>query len=252
VRIPRSFLVALLYGAILVGALLSGVQPSVLAFFVLSAAASTWRTRKVRREAEAFWSIVWEARHASTEERARLIGDLPSGKVRRRVEQILAQDGSQEQVGDVERFPFPASLHRHATRLYWIMWVVAVALFSISALSSAPLAFRLIGVGVAAVSAFVAWHASQRETGFRSVLEVTPFRISERLANDVVRTLSWNNYLELRNEPKRSRLLLSTGDEDAIALDYRRMGFARLVELVRTYGRFPAPDSFPPADERYT
>jgi hypothetical protein len=133
------------------------------------------------------------------------------------------------------------SLRRQATLLYWMMWAIALGLLAASALSSASVLFRILGVTLAAICALVARWASKREVLLQSVLEITPFRISELLPDGMIRTLSWNNYLELRNEPARSRFVLTAGRTDeGIPLDYRRMGFTRLVDRVRTYGKFPS------------
>lgn len=240
-RLSRPLIVAVLYSAVLIGGFLAGVEPVVLGFFVLSAAYSTWRNRRRRNETQGFWNVVWKLRHAGADERAKLIEELEPVTLRAQVERILSRDGSDERSGDIEQFPFPLSLRRQAAVLYWMMWALAVGLLAASALSSASLVFRVLGVALAAICALVARWASKREVLLQSVVEITPFRISELLPDGVIRTLSWNNYLELRNEPARSRFVLSAGRTDeGIPLDYRRMGFTRLVDRVRTYGKFPS------------
>jgi uncharacterized membrane protein YqjE len=237
-------IVVALVASILVGALLAGVEPPSIVLFMIAAAFSTWRNRRRRRDAEAFWSVVWQVRHAAAADRARLLEELQSPKLRDRIKQILIEDGAEELSGDVERFPFPATLRRQATRLYWTMWVLAFGLLAMSVMSGAPIFYAIVGISLAALCAWIAWHASRQEASLQSLLEVTPFRISELLPNGVVRSLSWNNHLVLRNEPRHRRLVLSVGPhDDGIPIDYRRMGFSRLIELVRLYGSFPTSES---------
>ncbi len=243
----RSLIALLLYSGVLVGAVLAGVQPWLLAIFVVSAAYSTWRTRKRSNEAQTFWNVVWAVRHAAAEDRARLVEELEPAMLRANVERVLARDGSDERLGDVEQFPFPLGLRRQATLLYWIMWALALGLLTASALSEASPFARILAVALATLCALVARWASHREVLLQSVVEITPFRISELLPNGTIRTLSWNNYVELRNEPAMSRWVVSAGlADEGIPLDYRRMGFSRLVDRARTYGRFPTSDSSPP------
>jgi len=238
--LSRSLIVGVLYSAVLIGGFLAGVEPLVLGLFIVSAAYSTWRSRRRRTETQTFWNVVWKLRHAGADERAQLIEALEPVTLRTQVERVLARDGSDERSGDIEQFPFPLSLRRQATVLYWMMWAVALGLLVASALSTESLFSRILGVALAGICALVARWASKREVLLQSVLEITPFRISELLPDGVIRTLSWNNYLELRNEPARSRFVISAGQRDeGIPLDYRRMGFTRLVDRVRTYGKFP-------------
>jgi len=239
-KLSHSLIAAFLYSAILIGGFLAGADAWVLGLFVLSAAYSTWRNRRRRSQAQTFWGLVWKLRHAAADERAKLMDELEPSTLRAQVERVLARDGSDERSGDIEQFPFPQGLRRQATLLYWSMWALALGLLAASAFSAAPLVFRVFGIVIAAICALMALWASKREVLLQSVVEITPFRISELLPDGVIRTLSWNNYLELRNEPARSRLVLSAGPTDeGIPLDYRRMGFTRLVDRVRTYGRFP-------------
>jgi len=62
------------------------------------------------------------------------------------------------------------------------------------------------------------------------------------------RTVLFSHYLELHNEPKEQRLRLTPDASDpGIVLDYRRMGFDRLVDLIMTYGDFETSNSDSPA-----
>ena len=99
-----------------------------------------------------------------------------------------------------------------------------------------------IAFGVLAVAS--AWWSSRRQRTFASVIEITPFRLTERAADGTSRTLLFNRYLELHNEPRRQRAILTAGGPDgAILLDYRRMAFNRLASLVMQYGGFQPDES---------
>jgi hypothetical protein len=235
----RTVVATALYGAVLVAALLLGVSPESLGAVVLMTALSSWRARRRAAKSSAFWSIVWKLRHAPRDERTRMLAELEPDKLRADVTRVLEADGSEERHDGLEQFPFPKSLVKQTTRLYWTMWAFAIVLLAIVALSDEPMAYRLAGVAVAGLCGFVAYRAWQRENAFQTIIEVTPFRISELHPNGLIRTIQWNQYLELRNEPQRSRVRLSGGEHDAgLTLDYRRMGFTRLLALVREYGRF--------------
>jgi hypothetical protein len=242
----RTLIAAALYGAVLVAALLLGVSPESLLLAAVITSVSSWRARRKAAKATAFWSVVWKLRHATNDERTRMLAELEPAKLREEVTRVLAADGSEERVDGLEQFPFPKTLIKQTTRLYWTMWVFSIALLAISAFTAGPMAYRLAGVAVAGLCGFVAFRAWQREDAFQTIIEVTPFRISELHPNGLIRTIQWNQYLELRNEPQRSCVRLSSGEHDeGLALDYRRMAFTRLLELVREYGRFSKAESAP-------
>jgi hypothetical protein len=219
------------------------LEPSQLALFAVVGAISTWRNRRQREREIAFWSVVWQLRQASAGDRARMLAELEPEHLRTKVEAILSHDGSNEAVGDVEQFPYPLGLRRLANRAYWFMWALAVSMLITAAAIPAPVWLRCIPLVVAGCGAYAAWSASQRERSFASVIEVTPFRVSELFPDGRVRTVLFSWYLELHHEAQHQRLRLTPKrDEPGIILDCRRMGFDRLVELVVRYGDFrPVP-----------
>lgn len=178
-----------------------------------------------------------------------MLAQLEPPKLRDAVAAILAKDGSDEQSGDVERFPFPDGLGRVYRRRYWVFWSLTVVVLLLVSFAEMQVVVRILAVAIAAMLAYGVWTSDRRERSVQSVLEVTPFRISEMHPNGLTRTISWNRHLELHNEPERMRWRLgATRDQkQGILLDYRRMGFARLFELVIQYGQFqnadePAPE----------
>jgi hypothetical protein len=181
-----------------------------------------------------------------------MLGELEPLKLRKRVAAILDQDGTNEVVGDVEQFPFPRGLRRLAARAYWGAWVLAFTMLMVAAFAAAPLWLRCLPIVVAASAAYGAWLASCRERSYDSVIEITPFRVSELFPDGRMRTVLFNRYLELHHEPQLKRLRLTPNPEDpGIILDFRRMGFDRMVDRIIEYGQFQ-PDSSPslPANER--
>jgi hypothetical protein len=245
----RLILVCALVGAVALFAYSIGVSKTNLAFFVLYSAFSTWRGRKQRRETAAFWAIVWEVRMASQPQRAEMLASLEPAKLRDAVAAILAKDGSEIQNGDVERFPFPDGLVRLYRRRYWIFWSLTVVVLLLASFVETEFFVRVVALVVAGMCAYGAWTSERKEQFVQTILEVTPFRISETYPSGLTRTISWSRALELRDEPGNSRWLLGASHDEGenIVLDYRRMGFARLLELVIQYGRFRPVDE--PATE---
>jgi hypothetical protein len=235
-------------GALIVAALYMGLEPSNLLVLALINGLATWRNRRNRAREMAFWTIVWQLRQSSVEERGRMLAALEPATLREEVRAILSRDGSNESAGDVERFPFPLGLRRFATRTYWIMWALGLGMLATSAFVPAPLWLRCLPLAVAACCAYGAWSASVRERSYDSVIEVTPFRVSELFPDGRTYTVLFSRYLELHHEPQRKQLRLTAGSEDpGIPLDYRRMGFERLVDLVMQYGEFRAADPNSPS-----
>jgi hypothetical protein len=240
------------FGALLVAALYLGLNPGNLAALAIGGAVSTWRNRKRKKRDSAFWSIVWQLRQAPTGNREEMLAELEPVKLRKRVAAILDQDGSNDAVGDVEQFPFPRGLCRLATRAYWTAWGIALTMLLVAAFVPAPTWLRCLPVIVAASAAYGAWLAARRERSYESVIEITPFRVSELFPDGSARTVLFNRYLELHHEPALKRLRVAPHPEDpGIVLDFRRMGFDRMVNLIVEYGQFRPDDSASlPANER--
>jgi len=243
----KAILTVGLFGALVVAALYLGLNPGNLAALAVGAVVSNWRNRKYKQRQSAFWSIVWQLRQASTADRQRMLAELEPA-LQARVTEILDRDGSNATQGDIEQFPFPRGLRRFATRVYWATWAVAVGMLLVAAFVPAPLWLRCVPVVVAAISAYAAWLAARRERSFESIIEVTPFRVSELFPDGRMRTVLFNQYLELHNEPALQRLRVTPhATDEGIPLDFRRMGFERMVELISLYGHFRANHSSAPA-----
>ena len=179
--------------------------------------------------------------------RQAILDRIPSPRLRGYLEEVLRSDGSEEREGDVEQFPYPRSLQRFWVRSYWLATTGGAAALLWAAIAAETSSFwRLAAIlgGVLAVAG--AWWSSQRQRTFASVIEITPFRVTERAADGRSRTLLFNRYLELHNEPRKQRAILTAGGPDgSILLDYRRMAFNRLASLIMQYGGFRPEESEP-------
>jgi hypothetical protein len=238
-RLRRMAIIGSILTAAALLAYAAGVEPGSILVFGATSMLAAWRNRKEQRERAAFYHIVWTLRAADRSTRERLLAELEPPKLRNAIARVIERDGAEEQEGDVERFPYPHGLRRHFARRYWVLWSLAALLLMISAFSSMWIPLRGIGAALALALGLLAWRASREERALDSVIEVTPFRISECFPDGMRRTLSLRGTLLLRDEPKRQRVLLTGGGDDpGIALDYRRMGFTRICELVWRYGGF--------------
>jgi hypothetical protein len=240
--LARARRMAIILAVMTAAALLAhaaGVAPGSIMLFAAMSMLSAWRHRKEQRERAAFYQIVWQLRAADRPTRERLLAELDPPKLRDAIARVIADDGVEEQEGDVERFPYPQGLKRFVSRRYWVLWSMAALLLLLSAFSSMWIPLRVASAGLALFFGALAWKASREERALDSVIEVTPFRVSECFPDGRRRTLSLRGRLVLLNEPARQRVLLAGGPDDAgIALDYRRMGFSRMCELIVRYGGF--------------
>jgi hypothetical protein len=210
--------------------------PGNIAVVIVVVSLSTWRDRKQRT----LWATVWRLRQASIEDRSSMLATLEPPKLREKVRAILAQDGSNQAERDIERFPFPLGLRRLATRAYWTTWALGlVVLATISTVPDTLPGLRYFLFAILILCVYAAWRTLQRERSYDTVIEVTPFRVSELLPDGRTRTLLLRGSLVLHHEPKRKRLRVSPNEHDpGIVLDFRLMGFDRLVDLIVAYGGF--------------
>jgi len=153
----------------------------------------------------------------------------------------LAAEGAPERDGPVERFPFGHSDRRENTILFWVTVLVAgavlVVLFRFRAVPT-WLAWLLWSFEATCLMA-LAW-LRRREQHLRTLLEVSPFAVSEVAPDGSRRTIRWSQRLFLRNRPRVRRAeLYAAGEPGFIALDYARLGFERIANLVIQYGGFP-------------
>jgi hypothetical protein len=193
-----------------------------------------------RRGHSALTRILASLRALPSEARSRALEGIQPSVLRDYLAEILAHDGTDDRDAEVERFPFPTSMHRRAAQLYWIAWALTAAcLGAVLVLPPSSGQLRLLLIGIGVVGATAAWFCSRRQRTLQSVIEINRFRISEVMMDGRRRSLFLNRYLELTPEPKKRRALLKPpGTDDGILLHYDRLGFNRLADLVLEYGGF--------------
>jgi len=226
-------------------------QLVLLVVFLARVLLGTYRAREGRNALSQILATLRSQDHAG---RQAILERIPSPRLRGYLEEVLRSDGSEAREGDVEQFPYPRSMQRRWVRSYWLATIAGAAALLWAALAAKATAFwRLIAIvsGVSAVAS--AWWSSKQQRALASVIEITPFRLTERAADGTSRTLLFNRYLELHNEPSKQRAILTAGGPDgAILLDYRRMAFNRLASLVMQYGGFrpDEPEAEPSGEGR--
>ncbi len=147
--------------------------------------------------------------------------------------------------GAIETFPFPATSIRENTVVFWLAAVAALAaLVAVFVLRAMPpvaqwmlwvLSFLLAGL-LAAIRS--------RGKHLHSVVEISPFAVSLVQPDGGRRTFQWSAVLAARNRRWRRRVdLYSQSDGDPIPLDYGRLGFVRICDLVQQYAVPDAGDA---------
>jgi hypothetical protein len=173
-----------------------------------------------------------------------------SDSARRELAGLLREEGVVEQDGITERFPFPRSARDAVSTLFWVLVIAAVGCFCLIAVVS-PLYARMAWVTwvVGAGLAIGAGWARRQTRRLASVLEVSHFGVTELADDGARKILRWTQPLVLQNRPKKGRLELYSPDrpESPIHLDYRRLGFERLLRSIVEYGGFRPQE--PPAEE---
>ncbi|HEU4995304.1 MAG TPA: hypothetical protein VFT29_10815 [Gemmatimonadaceae bacterium] len=217
----------------------------LFALLAVNAARVSYRNRQSRKELTRIIHFLQSRDAAEREELLERIGSPPLVHYLR---EILAAKGVVEREGDTERFPFPDLYRRRVEILYWGSWSASAALLLTAGFASMSTAARATLFVIAMIAGFMARVLSRVERQFRTIIEVTPFRVSEIGFDGSRRTVLFNRYLELHNEPKYQRMRLSPGNAAmGITLDYRRLGFERLAGLIVSYGRFRAEDQSAPS-----
>lgn len=211
----------------------------MLAFAVTSGFNAIQAARR-REQRQTLDNLLNHLRALGQEARRDALAQIAHPRLRAYLEAALERDGSDERAGDVERFPFSRAERRRAALWYWAGWAVAATALACAALASMPRFWRGALLVPAAAGATVAWLAARRQRRLGSVLEVTPFRLTETWPDGLRRTVLFNRYLELENQARQKRVMLRPGgaEVEGIALDYERLGFHRLMELVVRYGGF--------------
>jgi hypothetical protein len=232
----------LLLGAALYRVVGNSVGP--LLAFAITSGYNAIQAAKRREQRQTLDNLLSHLRALGHEARAQFLGQIAEPKLRAYLEVALTRDGSDERAGDVERFPFSRTERRRAALWYWAGWASAALCLGWAAVGEVPRVWRGALLVPAALGAVVAWLAARRQRRLSSVVEVTPFRLTEAWPDGARRTVLFNRYLELEHRPKERRLLLRPGgaEAEAIALDYDRLGFHRLMELVVRNGGFKMED----------
>lgn len=214
------------------------IAPAILVGFV--AARGVRAIIVHRRDRRALARILSELRALPRDTREAALTGLKPITLQAYLREVLEKDGSDERDGDVERFPFPGALRRRYATAYWVALVgAAVPLASAAIVPSLETLLRSSLLVAGALALGLAWLVGRQQRALGTVLEISPFRITEVWPEGLRRTLLFNRYLELVNQPRRRRALLRpAGATDAIVIHYSRMGFERLAELVLSYGGF--------------
>jgi len=159
--------------------------------------------------------------------------------VRNELSQRLADEGTIERSEFVERFPFTKEAQRRATLLFWLtIGAAAIALAALAFVARMP---AWIGWGCwLATATFVALAGQARQSSLdmQSVLEVSQFGLTEIATSRERRTLRWTEPLFIVDKPRRHRVELFNAEGKMIRINYRRLGFVRLLHLVLTNGGF--------------
>jgi hypothetical protein len=151
----------------------------------------------------------------------------------------IEQDGSDSSEAGVERFPFPARSIAAAAWLHAVLLAAGVA--SLSAVSFTTLGHRtrnvLLILGLLAIPSSLLLVRWQRR--LRTVLEVSPFQITECSEDGHRIGIPFNQSLLLINQPRWRRMVLRPPESTyGLRLHYARMGYRRLIALVLANGGF--------------
>ncbi len=173
-----------------------------------------------------------------------------SDSARRELAGLLRDEGVVERDGITERFPFPRSARDAASTLFWVLVIASAGCFCLIAVVS-TLHTRMAWVAwvIGAGFAIGAGWARRQARTLASVLEVSHFGVTEVADDGARKVLRWTQSLLLQNRPRKGRLDLYSPDrpECLIHIDYRRLGFERLLRSIVEYGGFRPQE--PPGEE---
>jgi hypothetical protein len=188
-----------------------------------------WRVRRV----------VHHLRRFDAAKRATILGGLDDEQTQAYFDYRLGDHGAPEVTGLVERFTF-SPVDRQEMKV--AMWGSTLAAFGISlpvAILDLNDAMRAIAFGVMLLLVMIATMLRRGLSRLQRDFEVSPFGLSEIVADGTVRRLFWGYGLTLRNRRWLRRIELSHASDRAfIDIPYSVVGFKRLVELVLTKGGF--------------
>jgi hypothetical protein len=197
--------------------------------------AGWWQVRAIKRD---FLSLDPDAQ-------ADVIRHSWLGEHRRAYRDLIEQAGAPTKAGAVERFPFPATSMRENAVLFWLVATFTIAvlagLFLVRAWAGA-VAWALWALCFAAAG-LLAWLRA-RGQHLRSVLEISPFVISITYPDGTRRALQWSGELRARNHRWRRRVdLFDAAGLIRVPLDYGRLSFNRIADLVLEYSGWSGGDA---------
>ena len=219
-----------------------GYVPYMAAYFVFSALAAIIERVLDRLT---FQRMIQDLAALDPVESAALIERSWSASACRLLRTEVANEGSVEVHDLTERFPMPASIRRQTDILFWVAALSALIVFALLFVRDWVSAWGwtvwMAGSGLAG------WAGSlrQRSRAASSIVVVDPWELCVERADGLRESpIRWGRELYLTNEPSRNRLALSDArSRSVVHLDYRRVGFVRLLNLVLERGGFRGTDS---------
>jgi hypothetical protein len=155
----------------------------------------------------------------------------------------LADDDLPPREAPIDRFVFPRSVHRWNSIWFWLAIAATAALLYLATTTTRTVTLVTIGAMLAACLVLAAW-LRRRALFLATVIEVSPFAISEVHPSGARRTLLWRDAGWLLNRSRRGRVEVATPDKrGTIAVHYRRLEFLRALQLLLDYGGFGPPPS---------
>jgi hypothetical protein len=157
---------------------------------------------------------------------------------------LLEAEGAADTSSLAESYPFAVGAKRAVGVIFWV--TATAAALCLGALVVGPRrvpahwGWPLWALATALI--FVAAALRIRTRHLESMLELTPYAISETWPDGARRTIRWGGPLLLRYRRWLRRLELSVpGQATVICLDLDRIGIDRAVRLTLEYGRFQVP-----------
>jgi hypothetical protein len=183
--------------------------------------------------------VVHHLRRFDAAKRATILGDLDDEQTQAYLEYRLGDHGTPEATGLVERFTFSPVDRQEMRVAMWGSTLAAVGISLPVAILDLTDATRVIAIGCVLLLVVIATMLRRGLSRLQRVFEVSPFGLSEIVADGTVRRLFWGYGLTLRNRRWRRRIELShAGDGAFIDIPYSVVGFARLVEVILAKGGF--------------
>jgi len=171
--------------------------------------------------------------------RDRIYGVMDDEHAKAYFEYHLADHGEPETAGLVERFRCSPVDMRESALMTWASALGAVGLLVTPLVAELTPVVRAVLLGSGVVWGMVAWELRRRHVRLARVFEISPFGLTEILADGSTRRLLWGYGLELRNRLWRRRIELSpSAGRECIDIPYRLVGFERLTELIIDRGGF--------------